>query len=573
MLTEHKNEVFFLPLGGSGEIGMNLNLYGHQGKWLMVDLGVTFDRELGMEVQMPDPSFILQHKKNLVGIVLTHAHEDHIGAVPYLWEELKCPLYATPFTATLVRGKLKEAGLLSKAKVVEIPLSGTLDLSPFSIEFIRLTHSIPEPNALAISTEAGVILHTGDWKLDPTPLVGNVTDQQRLMDLGDQGVLALVCDSTNVFVQGHTGSELDVRQELEKVIASLEKRVVIACFASNVARLETAALIGQHTGRRVGLGGRSLLKMDQAARACGYLADLPAFEDLQKLKQCPPGEVLYVCTGSQGESRAALARIASGKHPDIVLEEGDTVIFSSREIPGNEEDIRDLKKALMDKGLVVITSKDEFTHVSGHPGQEDLKQMYAWVRPEILIPVHGEKHHMEEQARLGKHLGIAKTIVPCNGSKIRLVKGEAPQIVDHVKVGRWALDGNHVVPLNSGHFKERARAMNHGAMAVTVIIGSGAQLMAPPQMTFLGVAEEKFHAKLHKEISEIIEDTLFSIHHKDKGHNGIVQERLMAAIQKTLRRLRDKNPLVAVHVIRLKGNAGNSGNSNNSGHHKNKRKA
>ena len=548
-----KDEVFFLPLGGSGEIGMNLNLYAHQGKWLMVDLGVTFERELGMEVVMPDPSFILERKKDLVGIVLTHAHEDHIGAVPHLWEKLQCPLYATPFTATLVRAKLKEAGLLGKATVIDIPVSGSVDIDPFHIEFIRLTHSIPEPNALAITTEAGVVLHTGDWKLDPEPLVGNVTDEDRLTAVGDAGVLAMTCDSTNVFEKEHTGSEQDVRDGLDKIVKGLEGRVVIACFASNVARLETAAMVGLDTGRRVGLAGRSLLKMDQAARACGYLPDLPPFEDLQKLKSEDPAKVLYICTGSQGESRAALARIAAGKHPDVRLEEGDTVIFSSREIPGNEEEIRDLQKSLMNKGIHIVTARDDFTHVSGHPGQEDLKQMYSWVRPEILIPVHGEEHHMEEQARFGKECGIPKAIVPNNGTLIRLKKGEEPKIVERVPTGRWALDGKNIVPLDSSHFKERFIAMNEGVIAITAIVGSDAGLFAPPQITFLGIADEKAYKKIHTEITDAVEDTLLNMHHKSKSDNAAIQENIRQAVRRTLKRLRNKKPLTAVHVVRLKG--------------------
>lgn len=555
MTRNNKNDIHFLPLGGSGEIGMNLNLYYYKNKWLMVDLGVTFERELGMEVVMPDPSFILDKTKDLVGLVLTHAHEDHIGAVPYLWEKLKCPIYATPFTATLVRAKLKDAGLLSMATVIEVPLSGEINLDPFTIEFIRLTHSIPEPNALAIKTDAGTILHTGDWKLDPEPLVGNVTDEDRLIKIGNEGVLALVCDSTNVFDEGHTGSEADVREELEKIIATLEGRVVIACFASNVARLETAAIIGKDLGRKVGLAGRSLLRMDEAARACGYLQDLPAFDNLQHLKTPPRKDVLYISTGSQGESRAALARIAAGKHPDITLEEGDTVLFSSREIPGNEEEIRGLQKALMARGVHIITSRDNFTHVSGHPGKKDLEKMYEWVQPEILIPVHGETHHMEEQARFGKACGIPKAIVPHNGTLIRLSKGKAPKIVEEVSTGRWALDGNMVVPLESKHFRDRFRAMNDGVIALTAIVGSDAGLMAAPQMTFLGVVEEALYKTLHSEITDAIEDSLMNMHHKAKGDISAIQEQIRQAVRKTVLRIRGKKPLTAVHVVRLKGKA------------------
>ncbi|MFN9001593.1 MAG: ribonuclease J, partial [Holosporales bacterium] len=375
---KHPEHLYFLPLGGSGEIGMNMNLYAYQNKWLMVDCGITFTRDLGIEVLMPDPSFIAERRKDLVGLVLTHAHEDHIGAVPYLWERLRCPIFATPFTAFLVREKLKEVGLLKQAIVTEVPLDSEITLDPFKIRYITLTHSIPEPNALAISTDAGTVIHTGDWKIDPEPFVGAQTDIKTLSQYGDQGVLALVCDSTNAFVHGRTGSEAEVRSELAGLIAQQKNRVVVACFASNVARVESAALAGQSAGRKVVLAGRSLFRMDDAARSCGYMKGMPKFLDEDKVKGLRRDETLIICTGSQGEPRSALARIASGQHPRIKLDAGDTVIFSSRVIPGNEDAIKVLQNQLHDLGVHVITDHEEEVHVSGHPARDELKDMYAW---------------------------------------------------------------------------------------------------------------------------------------------------------------------------------------------------
>ncbi|HER20280.1 MAG TPA: ribonuclease J, partial [Chromatiales bacterium] len=371
-------DLVFVPLGGAGEIGMNLNLYGHAGKWLMVDLGITFgdDSTPGIEIIMPDPAFIAERRDDLAGLVLTHAHEDHLGAVHWLWPQLRCPIYATPFTAAVLRRKLAEAGLEREATITEVPMSGRFEVGPFALELVTLTHSIPEPNAVVIRTGAGTVLHTGDWKLDPDPLVGPTADEKALMRAGEEGVLAMVCDSTNVLVPGTSGSEAEVRENLVELVGRMENRVAVAAFASNVARVETICRAAEAHGRRIALVGRSLKRIVEAAQETGYLTDLPPFLPEADVGYLPRDEVLLICTGSQGEPRSALSRIADDDHPDVVLEAGDTVIFSSREIPGNERSIGRLQNKLASLGIDIVTARDEFVHVSGHPARDELVQMY-----------------------------------------------------------------------------------------------------------------------------------------------------------------------------------------------------
>ncbi|MEO7027187.1 MAG: ribonuclease J, partial [Caulobacteraceae bacterium] len=395
------DELVFLPLGGSNEIGMNFNLYGYgppwARRWIIVDLGVSFGDQTtpGVDIILPDPAFIEKHAKDILGIVVTHAHEDHIGAVAWLWPRLKGPIFATPFTAFLLREKLRERGLLEAAPITEVPLDGRITLGPFDMSLITLTHSIPEPNGLAIRTPLGTILHTGDWKIDPDPLTGDVTDAAAIRALGEEGVLAMVCDSTNVFVDGEAGSEADVRRTLTPLIAGLKGRVAAACFASNVARMDSIIRAAQAAGRRVCLVGRSMIRMSQAARSVGLLADLPPFVSDAEARGLPDASVLYLCTGSQGEPRAALSRIAEGNHPHVKLGTGDTCIFSSRIIPGNEIAIGNLQNRLSDRGVRIYTERDHpGIHVSDHPCRDELKRMYQWARPQIAVPTHGERRHL-----------------------------------------------------------------------------------------------------------------------------------------------------------------------------------
>jgi ribonuclease J len=489
-----KDELIFVPLGGAGEIGMNLNLYGYGPeagrKWIMIDLGVMFggDDTPGIDVIMPDPGFIEEHKRNLLGIVLTHAHEDHIGAVGHLWPRLKVPVYATPFTAALVRGKLEEEGILDEVPLHIIPLGGQLKLGPFELEFIDITHSIPEPNCIAIRTPLGTVLHTGDWKIDPNPVVGRKTDIEALRRIGEEGVLATICDSTNVFVPGRSGSEADVAASLEAVIAMCKGRVAVTSFASNVARMQSVIKAGAKNGRHVALVGRSMHKISRAAIETGYLKGIPPLIDEESAADLPPSKVLYLCTGSQGETRAALSRIATGEHPHVHLGSGDTVIFSSRVIPGNERLIHSLQNDFAMRGVEVISAEDHDVHVSGHPARDELADMYSWLRPQVAVPVHGEERHLMEHVRLAKSLQIPEAIHAPNGSVVRLAPGPAT-IIDEAPHGRLHLDGSVLTGRDDSAMKERRSLSFAGSVAVTIILDARGRPAADPVVICLGLPE------------------------------------------------------------------------------------
>lgn len=545
------NTLHFLPLGGSGEIGMNLNLYCIKGKWLMVDLGVTFDQQTpGIEVMMPDIQFIEEHVQNLVGLVLTHAHEDHIGAVPYLWSRLRCPIFATPFTAELLRYKLREAGL-SNAPLHEVPLSGGVDIGPFSIDFIRLTHSIPEPNALAIRTSAGTIVHTGDWKIDPTPLIGGATDVTALTKLGDEGVLALVCDSTNVFVEGRSGSEEKIRHNLIELIGKFPgKRIVVACFASNVARVASCAEAAKANGRAVGLVGRSLHRMDEVARKLNYFKEYAPFLTHHDVGFLERGEALIVSTGSQGEQRAALLRIAKGEDRHVSLEPGDVVIFSSRQIPGNEKAIFALQSLLARKGMQVITADDEDIHVSGHPCRDELIDMYSWVRPKIVVPVHGEDHHIMEQSQLALKRGIPYVITPHNGDLITLTE-QGATCIEKVPAGRLALDGKRLIPTRGPVMYDRHRLMSTGHALVTLVLTKKNTLHRPPTVLLVGIADEETLKMLTDKCIAALEEAFLALPLEDRGDNQKISEVSRIATRRVLSDYYGKKALTNVQVIRV----------------------
>jgi ribonuclease J len=465
-----EDELLFLALGGSGEIGMNVNLYGCRGKWLMVDLGMTFsgDEYPGVDLVFADLEFIEERTKDLLGIVLTHAHEDHIGAVPYFAEELGVPLYATPFTADLVRRKLQEAGLVNRVKLNIIEEDhGSIQLGPFNITYIPLAHSIAEGNALLIDTPYGRIFHTGDWKLDEEPLVGEPATEEELIEIGDEGVLALVCDSTNVFNPASSGSEGAVyRGLLEEVKRWPGKRVMVTTFASNVARLQTLGHVAQETGRQLCVAGRSLDRIIEVAQDNGYLEHFPPVIDFDTAMSLPRGEVLILATGGQGEPRAALARVADESHP-VALEKGDVVLFSSRQIPGNEIAIGRVQNKLAERGVEMVTDRQSEIHVSGHPGRPDLEALYGWLRPDVLIPVHGEMRHMQEQARLGRDRGIPHAVVQQNGDIVRLAPGK-PSKLAKVRAGRLVLDGDIIVPADGETIMTRRRLSRDGILVVTL---------------------------------------------------------------------------------------------------------
>ncbi len=545
-------EFYFLPLGGTGEIGMNLNLYGFEGQWLMVDLGITFadERQPGVEVLMPDPAFIEARRDRLAGLVLTHAHEDHIGAVPYLWDRLRCPIYATQFTAAVLRGKLEEAGLADQAEITEIAMSGRFSVGPFEIELVTLTHSIPEPNALVIRTAAGTVLHTGDWKLDPDPMLGESYDEAALRALAGEDVLAMVCDSTNALVDGESGSEADVHDSLLELIGTLEHRVAVTCFASNVARLQTVMRVAKAHRRRVALIGRGMNRITRAAIESGYLQDLPPLVPDKEVGYLPRGEVLLLCTGSQGEPRAALWRMARNEHPDIVLEPGDAVVFSSRVIPGNEVSIFELENSLVQQGIRVLADDHYHTHVSGHPARDELTRMYQWVRPRVAIPVHGEPRHLVEHAKLAEACQVPQSVVAANGSLIRLAPGET-EIVDHVPAGRLALDGSRLIAVDSPVLRARRRVIFNGAAVATLVLDAADRLVAPPRLSVQGVADLDLELELIEDAADAARKAYTSLPAGARRSDERVKDAVSVAVRRSFNKAIGKKPVMEVQVVRL----------------------
>ncbi|WP_421791516.1 ribonuclease J [Hyphobacterium sp.] len=548
--------LYFLPLGGSGEIGMNLNLYGYgpeeKRKWIMVDCGVTFGdlSTPGIDVILPDPDYIEERAHDLLAIILTHAHEDHMGAVAHLWERFRCPIYATPFTAWLMVDRLREKGLENEAIVNVLPIDGQLSLGPFDISLVTLTHSIPEPNGLAIRTPEGLILHTGDWKIDPEPLIGQSTDVNALTSLADEGVLAMICDSTNVFTEGESGSEAGVRENLIKLVGELTGRVAIASFASNVARMESAIVAAEANGRRVCLVGRSMHRMAGAAKSVGLLAGTKPFIDEDDAAHFPPDKILYLCTGSQGEPRAALSRIARGDHRVINLTSGDTVIFSSRVIPGNEAGIFELQNMLTERGVDIITERDRHIHVSGHPCRDELKQMYAWVRPQISIPVHGERRHLIEHAEFARSLQVPQALAPRNGDLIRISKDGA-SVVDEVKSGRLYVDGRVVAEAESAAMRERRSMAYAGHVTVAMVIDGQGSLISGPDVRALGLPEnEKLtESDWLDSIAEAAEESFDRLKRRARCDEAEVEESARRAVRRLLNQMWGKKPQVDVMVL------------------------
>jgi ribonuclease J len=544
--------LYFVPLGGSGEIGMNLNLYGYRGQWLMLDCGVTFGDEehAGVDVIMPDPAFIVERKDRLLGIVATHAHEDHIGAIPYLWPQLQCPIWATPFTASLLRAKLDEAGLAAKAPITVVPMSGRFTIGPFDLELVTLTHSIPEPNAVAIRTPVGTVLHTGDWKLDPDPLIGDVTDEDSLIRIGDEGVIAMVGDSTNAMVDGTSGSEAELREALTELIGRYTGRVAVACFASNVARLLTIAHAAQAHGRDVALIGRSLWRIDKAARENGYLADVPRFLTEDEAGYVPADRILLICTGSQGEPRAALNRIAREDHPHVVLEEGDVVIFSSRIIPGNEKAIARLQNALVRLGVEVVTTEDHFVHVSGHPCRAELARMYQMVRPHVAIPVHGEARHLQAHAQLAMECQVGDALIIENGDVIRL-DAQGATIAGQVPAGRVASDGRRLLSMTGTALQQRRRVGNQGALVTTIIVDRAGALAAPPQISLIGLVEAQDNDDMSARLRDAATAAVEALPKAMRRDDAQVKDAANRALRKAINERIGKRALIDVQLVRL----------------------
>ncbi len=551
-----KDELLFCPLGGSGEIGMNMNLFAYgkpdNQKWIIVDVGVTFadDTVPGIDIIYPDPGFIIDKKVDLLGIVLTHAHEDHIGAIAHVWPKLKCKIYATPFTSVLITEKFKEKKIDITGYLKIVELNSTINLDPFKIEFVTLTHSILEPNGLRIQTPAGNILHTGDWKCDPDPLIGGNINSERLKEIGNEGVLAMICDSTNVFSAGRAGSELDVRKNLLKVFERLKKRIIVTSFASNVARMESVFYCAEKTGRHISLVGRSMHRIFKAARQCGYLKNVIDPIDSRDAKNISREKIVYLCTGSQGEPMGAMNRIVKYTHPDVYIERNDAVVFSSKIIPGNEKKLYKLHNNLVKEGIEVISEDNEYIHVSGHPNREDLRDMYNWIKPKAVIPVHGEHRHMIEHIEFAKEMQVKYPVQVENGDIVKLYPGEKPEVYDKAPSGRVYLDGNVPVEEDSRSIKERRNISSNGFLEATIMITPKGNIHNKPLVTFRGLPvyeNDEFIYGLEEEIERTVKT--FSL------NNTKQQDNLIDALKMTCRKFSKektgKKPLTNINLVRI----------------------
>lgn len=547
------DELVFLALGGLGEIGMNVYLYGFgpapSRQWLMVDLGITFpgESEPGADVVLPDLRFIQAEKGALAGLVLTHAHEDHIGAVLDLWPSLGCPIYATPFTAGMLSSKLGEYGRNgAKLPIKTVPLGGRVQIGAFDVEFVTLAHSIPEPSGLAIRTTAGLIFHTGDWKLDKTPLVGDPPDEARLRALGDEGVLAMVCDSTNAMREGRSPSETDVAASIAKIIAGAPRRVAVTTFASNVARIKAVADATRAAGRTLVVAGRALHRVIQVAIETGYLPENFNYLDQQRFQDLGADKAVILCTGSQGEPRAAIARIADDEHPDISLDRGDLAIFSSRTIPGNEKSVGKVHNALSLRGVDLITDNEALVHVTGHPRRDELKDMYAWTRPEIAIPMHGEARHLKEHAKLALAAGAKQTFIVVDGEMVKLWPAPAG-VIDEAPVGRLYRDGNLIVPDADGPVKARRKLSFAGIAVVAMTFSRRGDILGQPEVVLEGIPDAAADGEAMMEIVlDAIDGTLRSIPAKRRGDLDMVGDAVTRSVRGAINGVWGKKPIVKV---------------------------
>ena len=551
-----KEELIFCPLGGSGEIGMNMNLFAYgkpdNQKWIIVDIGVTFadDAVPGVDLIYPDPGFIIDKKEDLLGIILTHGHEDHIGAISHIWPKLKCKIFATPFTSALIIEKFKEKKIDISGYLKIIKLNSTLKLKPFKIEFVTLTHSILEPNGLKIETPVGNILHTGDWKCDPDPLIGENINSKRLKQIGEEGVIAMICDSTNVFSPGRAGSELDVRKNMLNVMQRLKKRIIITSFSSNVARMETVFYCAKKVGRQISLVGRSMHRIYKAAKQCGYLKNIIEPIDAREAKKFAREKIIYLCTGSQGEPMGAMKRISNYSHPDVFIEKNDAVIFSSKIIPGNEKKLYKLHNELVKEGIEVISEENEFIHVSGHPNREDLRDMYNWIKPRSVIPVHGEHRHMLEHINFAKEMQVPYPIKVENGDIVRLYPGDKPEVYDKAPNGRLYVDGSISVEEDSQSIKERKNISVNGFIEVTILITPKGNMHNRPVLTFKGlpiIEKEEFQYGLEEQIEKTIKT--FSLNNKNHEINLI--DALKITCRKFTKKKTGKKPLTNINLVRI----------------------
>ena len=546
------DELVFMALGGLGEIGMNVYLYGFgppkARQWMMVDLGITFpgEAEPGADVVLPDLRFIIGERKALAGLVLTHAHEDHIGAVLDLWPQLGCPIYATPFTAGMLKSKLGEYGRNTRLTVTEIPLGGRINVGPFDVEFVTLAHSIPEPSGLAIRTPAGLVFHTGDWKLDPTPVVGAAPDEKKLKELGDEGVLAMVCDSTNAMREGRSPSETDVAKSLAKIIADAPRRVAVTTFASNVARVKAVADAARACGRTLVVAGRALHRVIHVAMETGYLPENFHYLDQQRFQDLGSDKAVVLCTGSQGEPRAAIARIAEDAHPDISLDKGDIAIFSSRAIPGNEKSVGKVHNGLARRGVDIITDAEALVHVTGHPRRQELRDMYSWLRPKIAVPMHGEARHLQEHAKLAGQCGARETFILTDGQIVKLWPEPAAH-VDEAPVGRLYRDGKLIVPDVDGPVRARRKLSFAGVAVVAMTMSRRGEVLAEPQVALEGVPAADAEGEDMREIVlDAIDGTLRSIPAKRRGDLEMVRDAVHRSVRAAINDAWGKKPIVKV---------------------------
>lgn len=542
-------DLAFIPLGGTGEIGMNLNVYRCDDALLAVDCGIGFAGRDNPEVDVmvPDPAWLAERRDRLVGLVITHAHEDHLGAVVHLWRQFRCPVHATPFAAAVLTRKLTEAGMVHEVPLVVTQPRARFRLGPFDLEYLPVAHSVPEAQALVLRTRHGTVLHTGDWKLDPDPLVGPRTDEAAFAALGEEGVLAMVCDSTNAMVEGHSGSEADVRRNLTALIRGLKGRVAVTGFASNVARMESIALAGRAAGRQVALFGRSLRNIEAAARDCGYLKSVPPFVPEEEAGFLPDDELLLICTGSQGEQRSAMAKIAEDTHPNIALGEGDTVIFSSRRIPGNERAIQRIQDGLVRRGCKVMTDEDHMVHVSGHPARDELKRLYALVKPRFAVPVHGEWRHMQEHAALAGDCGATPFLVE-DGDVLRL-SGNRPEVVEAVPAGRLAVDGDRLLPMDGSLLAARRRMMFNGVVMASLAVDAQGKVLGEPQISAPGLFEtgDLEPAMIAADLRRAVGELPAALRREDDQ----LREAARGALRKAVSRRLRKRPTVEVHLLRI----------------------
>jgi len=546
------DELVFMALGGLGEIGMNVYLYGfgppQARKWLMVDLGITFPGEMepGADVVLPDLRFIASQRQSLAGLVLTHAHEDHIGAVLELWPQLECPIYATPFTAGMVRSKFSEYGRNANIPINVLPLGGRVKIDPFDVEFVTLAHSIPEPSGLAIRTPAGLVFHTGDWKLDTTPLVGAPPDEAKLRALGDEGVLAVVCDSTNALREGRSPSETDVAKSLASIIRGAPRRVAVTTFASNVARIKAVADAASSAGRRLVVAGRALHRVISVAIDTGYLHEGFSYLDQDRFPDLAADEAVLLCTGSQGESRAAMARIAEGEHADISLDKGDLAIFSSRTIPGNEKAVGKVHNALARHGVDIITDNEALVHVTGHPRRDELRDMYAWLRPKIIVPMHGEARHLKANAELARAAGVKESHTLIDGEMLKLWP-EPRGLIDEAPVGRLYRDGNLIVPDADGPVRARRKLSFAGIVVISLTMSRRGEVLCEPQLVLDGVPQTAADGEAMSEIVlDAIDGCLRSIPPKRRTDLEKVRDAVFRSVRAAVNEVWGKKPIVKV---------------------------